>query len=583
MIRQFSTTTFQERVIDVTNKNIMVVGNPADTPDNFPNLPGAEQEGRLVAEKFKQYQYDVRAAVNADSSTIMSDLFSQDYRVLHLAGHGVFEYEYKENDDAEPEVFTGMVLGNGVFLTANEIQNKMHIPELVFINCCHLGKISSRAKQPPDYAYNEFAASLSRKLIDMGVKAVIAAGWAVDDAAALTFAEVFYDHLLRGERFGAAVKAAREETYDLHKDRTNTWGAYQCYGDPDYQFAVSAQGSQRDIGNFVDIEEAILAIRRQHEISKTTAVLGIEKIRTDLRDLKKGIEKYNKAWLEDALVSDALGAAFAEAFCFEEAIESYDLAIQNGKSTAAIKALEQAANCRIRQAVQNAQTDPRKYKDSIKTIKVQIRTLERLMEAIGETIGETPERLALVGGGYKRLARLSSVKAPAETVSALNKMEDYYARAWTKKKEVYPLTNLVVTKIVRAFWNGKPGVKKLAEIASQIEEAKRMAVTEQKKSPDDFWAAIGLTDVKMLEHLLKYLKGSQKSFSEKVHDELVEEYKKAWGQYGSAREINSVIEHYAFLAAVITKPDSQKNKHKDLHNVLEKIRDSLLTTYEKVG
>ena len=579
MIRQFSTTTFQERVIDVTNKNIMVVGNPADTPDNFPNLPGAEQEGKLVAEKFKQYQYDVRAAINADSSTIMSDLFSQDYRVLHLAGHGVFEYEYKESEDAKPEVFTGMVLGNGVFLTSNEIQNKMHIPELVFINCCHLGKISSsKTKQPPDYAYNEFAASLSRKLIDMGVKAVIAAGWAVDDAAALTFAEVFYDHLLMGERFGAAVKAAREETYDLHKDRTNTWGAYQCYGNPDYQFAVLVQGSQRGMDNFVDIEEAIFEIKRRHEISKTTAALGIEKIRNDLRDLKEGIEKYNKAWLDDAIVSDALGAAFAEAFCFEEAIESYDLAIGNGKSTAAIKALEQAANCRIRLAVQNFQNDSRQYRESIKTIKEQIRKLDRLME----TIGETPERLAMVGGGYKRLARLSSGKAPKDSVSALNKMEEYYGRAWKIKKEVYTLTNLVVAKIIRALWNGKPGVKQLAEMEEQIKEAKIMAAAEQEKSPDDFWAAIGLTDVKMLEYLLKYLRGRQK-LSEEVHDELVEEYKKAWGQYGSAREINSIIEHYAFLAAIITKPDSRKNTHQDLHNVLEKILNSLISTYEKVG
>jgi hypothetical protein len=125
-------------------------------------------------------------------------------------------------------------------------------------------------------------------------------------------------------------------------------------------------------------------------------------------------------------------------------------------------------------------------------------------------------------------------------------------------------------------------VKQSAEMEEQIKEAKIMAAAEQEKSPDDFWAAIGLTDVKMLEYLLKYLRGRQK-FGEEVHDELVEEYKKAWGQYGSAREINSIIEHYAFLAAVIMKPDSRKNTHQGLHNVLEKILNSLISTYEKVG
>ena len=187
MIRQFSTFSFQERVVDVKNKNVLVVGNPANTPDRFSNLPGAEQEARLVASKLGENGFDVQQAIHTDSSYIMSHLFSKDYRVLHLAGHGVHEFKYKESVDAEPEVFTGMVLGEGVFLTASEIKKKMNIPELVFINCCHLGKLSSTKEEdrPPTVAYNEFAASLSRELIEMGVKAVIAAGWAVDDAAAI--------------------------------------------------------------------------------------------------------------------------------------------------------------------------------------------------------------------------------------------------------------------------------------------------------------------------------------------------------------------------------------------------------------
>ncbi|HKY55186.1 MAG TPA: CHAT domain-containing protein, partial [Anaerolineales bacterium] len=260
MIRQFSTSSFQERVIDVQNKDVMVVGNPADIPNNFSNLPGAEQEAVLVASKLEENGFQVQRAIHTDSSYIMNHLFAKDYRVLHLAGHGVYEYEYKESEDTEPEVFTGMVLGDGVFLTANEIRQKTHIPELVFINCCHLGKLSSQKKEDrtPKYAYNDFAASLSKELIEMGVKAVIAAGWAVDDAAALTFADVFYDYLLRGYQFGDAVKEARVETYRLHKDRANTWGAYQCYGDPAYRLVITTEADQNRRARFVDMEEAII-------------------------------------------------------------------------------------------------------------------------------------------------------------------------------------------------------------------------------------------------------------------------------------------------------------------------------------
>ncbi len=210
MIRQFSTATFQEKVVDVKNKNVLVVGNPANLPPNFANLPGAEQEAVLVAAKFKENGYEVRPSIHSEPSSIMVDLFSKDYRVLHLAGHGVYKYLYQAPGET-PRKVTGMVLGNGVFLTANEIRNKMHIPELVFINCCHLGKLSDSHEEDETgrNEFNKFAASLSRELIEMGVKAVVAAGWAVDDAAALSFAEIFYDHLLRGYQFGDAVKAAR--------------------------------------------------------------------------------------------------------------------------------------------------------------------------------------------------------------------------------------------------------------------------------------------------------------------------------------------------------------------------------------
>jgi CHAT domain-containing protein len=105
----------------------------------------------------------------------------------------------------------------------------MHfVPDLVFLNCCHLGNTDeSRQETPP---YPELAANIATQFMNMGVRAVVAAGWAVDDKAARAFAESFYKAMLEGTPFGEAVLRARE---DLRAEvRRNTWGAYQCYGGP---------------------------------------------------------------------------------------------------------------------------------------------------------------------------------------------------------------------------------------------------------------------------------------------------------------------------------------------------------------
>ena len=68
----------------------------------------------------------------------------------------------------------------------------------------------------------------------MGVRAVVTAGWAVNDEAANTFAASFYTKLLdEGLPFGHAVFQARRETHERHPN-CNTWGAYQAYGDPGF-------------------------------------------------------------------------------------------------------------------------------------------------------------------------------------------------------------------------------------------------------------------------------------------------------------------------------------------------------------
>ena len=70
----------------------------------------------------------------------------------------------------------------------------------------------------------------------------------IDDAAAQTFSFSFYKNMFMGRTFGDAVRQARSDTYQSHH-LTNTWGAYQCYGEPDWRLVA---GHYEQAGRFDD-------------------------------------------------------------------------------------------------------------------------------------------------------------------------------------------------------------------------------------------------------------------------------------------------------------------------------------------
>ena len=135
------------------------------------------------------------------------------------------------------------MLSNGTFLGPDEIRNMRTVPELVFVNCCHLGGADAAQLLNTRYDRAEFASGVAGALIEIGVRCVVAAGWAVDDDAASMFAEEFYRSLLRGNRFIVAVGEARDAAHDGGPN-VNTWAAYQCYGDPDWVFRATGGGPQ---------------------------------------------------------------------------------------------------------------------------------------------------------------------------------------------------------------------------------------------------------------------------------------------------------------------------------------------------
>ncbi|MDT3672457.1 MAG: CHAT domain-containing protein [Aromatoleum sp.] len=253
MVRKFESTRYRRNPLILTRKVACIIANPstrgflsafgasgAPVPapvavpdsvplavpanDGLPDLPGAATEGAAIRDLLLQCGYEVSHGEGLEALDVFARLFRQAWRILAIAAHGVFQVVAHDG-----RARTGVVLSDGLLLTAAEIGQMEAVPELVFLNCCHLGAMSAS----PETA-NRLAYSLARELIEIGVRCVVVAGWQVNDAAAQTFATTFFDAFVaRGQPFGAAVFAARRATWERFP-QYNTWGAYQAYGEPEH-------------------------------------------------------------------------------------------------------------------------------------------------------------------------------------------------------------------------------------------------------------------------------------------------------------------------------------------------------------
>ncbi len=411
MVRQLTTQRYRRNVRTATAKTACIIVDPSTedyaeyfgkTPDKkLPQLEGAVNEGRIILEKLKDSASGYLAEnityspSGAESLDVLHDLLSKPYRILAIAAHGIFEEKHRDG-----KLRTGVVLSEGSLITAAEIGQMEVVPELVFLNCCHLGTLSSD-KDSTKTEYNRLAYSVSRELIEMGVRCIVAAGWAVDDKAACTFADTFFDRMLiQKETFGNAVHQARKETYDKHRD-TNTWGAYQAYGDPSYRLDPDENNSQHSSSEMSAVAELLQELNN--------ILMNV----TDFKEAKKDVKSLNiiisalrertpSSWFEFPEVLEILGKIYADVAedGFDIAREYYIQAIsgEDKKGIVAIKTIEQLANLEAR--VGEKRNDQALVEIAIERIEA-LRTVSFSTE---RNIPLNPERAALLGSAYKRLA-----------------------------------------------------------------------------------------------------------------------------------------------------------------------------------
>ena len=389
------------------NKEVLIVGDPIYNQEGLPQLAAAKQEAEMVAGKLLKEGYDVNVLINSNAKNIMMELFSKHYMIMHFAGHGI--YDPKNNN-------IGIAIGSGICIDPAMINQMGYVPKFVFINCCFSGVVNAEDEMYSRDRYR-LAANIGTQLIEMGVKAIVIAGWAVDDAAAMTFSQTFYERMLQGYDFGSAVQAARFQCYQQFQ-HTNTWGAYQCYGNQFYKFndrkSIDEDHQEYVVASQVhtDLDNLLISIRDRKEDEKSA-----------LSKLDAFIDKAEASNLLDALVLEKEALIYDEMGHVDMALRKYKGLFSFDNGNYSIKALEQY--CSIQSYRLEGMMEEASLSD--KNNAAAMAVSEYLAELSLLTLaGRNPSRLNIVGNAYKLSAKYLSQKKEIEHLKMAYK---YYNEA----------------------------------------------------------------------------------------------------------------------------------------------------------
>ncbi len=557
LIRQLVDGHGRQRVRPALGTGVLVVGNPPVHDPRFAPLPGAEAEARAVAAQLSG-PFDVTALIGVEATprAILSALHERPWRVLHLAMHGVFEFPAVAGGAG---LVTGAVAGTHLYLAPSDFNQMRYVPDLVFLNCCHVGNTSADAL-PHVPRYPELAANLATQFIRMGARAVVAAGWAVDDLAAQAFAQTLYAEMQRGRPFGEAVFTART---GIHRrfGHVNTWGAYQCYGDPAFCLGQGRRPSRP--WRAVCLRELLIEADAIASQAKVAADGDVADLRARLDDL---VSFADEAWLRDGRAAVAVGAAYGELSDFARAIDYYERARQAERADLSGTALEQLANLQVR-AAEHAWQESRKTAAALADAEARLDGAERLLRQLLAVNGSA-ERHALLGGLAKRRATIRIERDRTRALEALAAMREHYDAAYRIKVETkqddafWPFMSTLMARLAASWLRptalGKTsprGRKRAGPVAAALSpaELETLAAFEQAAAGrNDFWALGFLAQAALVRSLLAG------ALDEVTSDGLFERYRDAQRRGRSTRELDSLVTDVRTLARVAGRSEDPR-------------------------
>lgn len=389
----------------------LVIGDPRGGGSPLIELPGAQEEARAIAALLSGDGYEVTAMIGdeAKPAEVVSMLFSRPWDVIHVAGHGVVNWQSPGSHSER----TGIVLGGPPLdvLEAGMLSQLSVPPELVFINCCHLGAIpETDIHLRRDRA--GLASSIAVELIESGASAVVACGWAVDDSTALSFAQTFYRALCEGQTYGHAVRAARLAAYELSGMagfNDVTWGAYQCYGHPGFAVKQRADGVWAPNLDLASPEEAISMLRGMcsQASARSDAVRQPDRdAEAELRQQDEQVKALHELaakiddleWNYRSDLVSALGDAWVSCDRLDEAIAAYRQAAGARELNLPVRALQACFGLALQSAADKP--DEGSLKQGL-----------QVFEALNAACGDSVERLELIALLQLRLVVAGAVAA----------------------------------------------------------------------------------------------------------------------------------------------------------------------------
>lgn len=547
VLRQLISERFREGVVSLgSRRKALVIGDPRGDGSNLVELPGAQREAEAVRRVLETRGYNVTPLIGsrAKPEDVVSALFAEAWEIVHVAAHGVVDYAFP--DDAVPnsggsknEKRTGIVLGKNMVLDADLLEQMPEPPELFFVNCCLLGHVDESAEA--DHLRRNrpaLASSVAVQLIKMGVRAVVAAGWEVDDDAAATFAEKFYSGLLAGGELGTVARDARAEVYGSYPS-SSTWGAYQVYGQPDFRLPSVESRSRHSAEPpvYASPTEAAAAIER---IEVGSEVGGARDRDQNLQALYRAEEAVAaRGWLGRAEIRSSLASAFAQLKDFDKAVEHYSAAALTEEANVPVKAIEQRLNLIARQAADSPKDDDQESEQKVlESIHASTTALKQLIWACGETL----ERFSLVGSTYKRRAQRTTGDARTKN---LKEMEKYYrkARKLGQQRGVsevyYPWSQELAAKVMI-------GLRTKESINFKLDDLRRSLPPADSSK---FWLQILPADLQLLEAV------ANGKLTAEEQDAIVKGYIDIWNHVGTDRELSSVRDQLKFLINILEDPE----------------------------
>jgi hypothetical protein len=133
----------------------------------------------------------------ATLSTLNQQMRRGKYQIFHFIGHGGFDVRSDEGqlllerEDGKPRLVSALEL-------SEQLQNEQSL-QLIVLNACEGARASKK----------DAFAGVSQKLVGFGIPFVIAMQLEISDKAAITFARVFYEALVRGDQIDDALTQSR--------------------------------------------------------------------------------------------------------------------------------------------------------------------------------------------------------------------------------------------------------------------------------------------------------------------------------------------------------------------------------------